>query len=97
MSTESVKVCDRELKHLAELAGCWDEMDQILMRYIQTMKTVQEEAVKDGKIHEAVGNLLLYAQEIHKAAAGLGGRAAGAAQGFVGLTEATDLNLYNGG
>ncbi len=95
MSSDSVKVCDRELEKLGDLAKCWDDVSSILDKYVQTLKSVSSETIKEGHIHDAIDNLRFYAQEIQKYANGLGASAAGSASKLASVAEKVDLNLYN--
>ncbi len=95
MSSDSVKVCDLELEKLADLAECWDETEAILGEYVQIMKSVYSDTIKEGHIHEAVENLQFYAEEIQKFAKGLGAQAASSSKKLASIAEDVDLNLYN--
>ncbi len=95
MSSESVKVCDRELKLLAELAAQWDDIDAVLGRYVSIMKKVQEEAVKSGNVHSAVLDLYCFSSRFHELAKGLGKEASTHITKLASKIEAIDLNLYN--
>lgn len=95
MSSDSVKVCDLELEKLAELAECWDEINSVLNQYSNIMKKVQEEAIKAGHIHSAVGNLYHFSARFHNFAEGLGSEASRYAKKLVSKVEDIDLNLYN--
>lgn len=96
MSSDSVKVCDLELEKLAELAECWDEIDSVLNQYSNIMKKVQEEAIKAGHIHSAIGNLYHDSERFHNFAEGLGSEASKYARKLVSKVEDLDLDLYNG-
>ena len=96
MRDESVKVCDRELEKLAELAACWDDINTVLGKFISVLKTVHLEAVKDGDIHVALENLYYFTERFHKNATNLGSKASGAANKLVSKIEDIDLNIYNG-
>lgn len=95
MSYESVKVCDLELEKLADVAKCWDEIDGVLENYINILRSVHDETVKEGEIHEAIDNLRFYAENIHNHAVGIGAQAASKATSLVSKTEAIDLKLYS--
>lgn len=94
MSSESVKVCDVELTQLAKLAECWDDIDAVLVEYVNIMKKVSNYAIKDGNIHYAVDDLYLFAKRFHGFAEGLGAEAAGYANKLVSKIDDIDLNLY---
>lgn len=96
MSSESVKVCDKEIEILAEVAACWDDIGSVLGKYVAVMKTVHTEAIKDGHIHTAVENLYLYAERFYNCSVGLGGQASSYSKKLVSKIEEVDLNLYNG-
>ena len=95
MSSDSVKVCDLELEKLADLAKCWDELNAVLGKYVQTLKSVSTNTIKDGHIHEAVDILRFHAERIHKHANGLGAAAAGTGTKLASVAEKVDLSLYN--
>lgn len=95
MSSDSVKVCDLELEKLADVARCWDDLNSVLAKYVQTIKSVSEETIKEGHIHDALNNLYFYAKDIQKYANGLGASAAGVSSKLVSIAEKVDLDLYN--
>lgn len=95
MSSESVKVCDREIDKLADLAECWDEIETTLGKYVSIMKKVHTETIKSGHIHEAVDLLCFYAKDIRTYAKGLGAKVAKESKKLPSKAEAVDLNLYN--
>ncbi len=95
MSSDSVKVCDREIDKLADLAECWDEVEETLGKYVAIMKKVHTETIKAGHIHEAVDLLRYYAEDIQKYAKGLGAKTASQSRKLPSKAEDVDLNLYN--
>lgn len=95
MKSESVKVCDAELKQLAEVAACWDEINSVLAEYVSIMDNCTKDAVKSGHIHEAVASLAYYARKFQTYADGLGGTASGKIKGLASKIDEIDLNLYN--
>lgn len=95
MSYESVKVCDLELEKLANVAKCWDEIESVMERYVNIMRSVQDETIKEGEIHETIDLLRFYAEDTIRFAAGLGSNAASKANALVSKAEAIDLKLYN--
>lgn len=97
MKSDSVKVCDRELEILAELSACWDDINGVLSEYVSILETAHLEAVKDGDIHSALGNLYHFTERFYKNAENLGSKVSGNANNFASKIEAIDLNLYRGG
>lgn len=95
MSSDSVKVCDRELEKLGDLAKCWDDLNSVLGKYVQTLKSVSTDTIKEGHIHDAINNLRYYAEEIQKYANSLGASAAGSSSKLASVAEKVDLDLYN--
>lgn len=95
MSSDSVKVCDLEIDKLADLAACWDEVDETLGKYVAIMEKVKTETIKAGHINEAIDLLAYYAADIHRYAQGLGSKTASQSRKLPSKAEAVDLNLYN--
>lgn len=93
--SESVKVCEKELEKLAELAECWDEIASVLSKYVGIMQTVHAEAIKKGHINSAVGNLYHFSARFHKYSVGLGAQASTHANKLADKIEKIDLDLYN--
>lgn len=95
MSSESVKVCDVELRKLADLAECWDEVSGVLGKYVAIMEKVQKDAVKKGEIHTALENLYYFSERFYNFSLGHGAVVAGKARGLANKIEEIDINLYN--
>lgn len=93
---ESVKVCDIELKNLAKLAECWEDINALLQNYVSILNKINKDAVKSGKVHDALEQLEFYASEYHNYAEGLGTKVASISNGFLNTIERIDLDLYNG-
>lgn len=92
---ESVKVCDTEIQQLVKIAKCWDEVNEILGKYVLIMDKIDKNAVKGGKIHDALDDLRFCASTYQKYAEGLGGKVKSISDGFVSKIERIDLDLYN--
>lgn len=95
MATE-LKVSDLELACYAVMAEKWDEIDEVMLDYLEILKDTMDNAVKSGEVHEALDLLYYYAKKHYDRISGLGGKASSKTTSFLKKIEDVDLNLYKG-
>lgn len=96
MSKESVKVFDTEIEQLAQIAEKWDDIDDVLEKYIAILAEIKDTAVTSGDNNIVVGKLYDISNNFYTKSAGLGTEVAKNARSFLSRIEEIDLNLYNG-
>ena len=92
--SESVKICDTELERLIAISNCWDEIENVLGRYVNILEKVSSEAIKAGHINMSINNLLQYSKRLYNCSVGWGTTASGNAQALLSKVEDLDLDLY---
>lgn len=94
MNKESVKICDKEIRLLGEMAECWEDVNDILGEYISILKKVNEKAVKQGRIHDGLDSLEFHARKYMNCAVGIGKKVRNYSEKFVKDANRKDLDLY---
>lgn len=97
MASESVRVCDYEIETIAHNLEKRDRIDDVLRRYIETVKRAAELAVPEGEVHELLVTLSSNAQKIYDAGTGLGSKTSSFANKFLQEIDSVDLDLYQKG
>ena len=97
MASESVRVCDYEIETISNNLRKRDKLDNVLRRYIETMKRAAALAVPEGEVHEVLVTLSSNAQSIYDVGVGLGGKTSSLANKFLQEIDSVDLDLYQRG
>ena len=95
MATE-LNVSDLELACYADMAEKWDEIDEVMLDYLEVLKDIMDNAIKSGEVHGAVDLLHFYAKEHYDKISGLGSSASSKTVSFLKKIEEVDLDLYKG-
>lgn len=95
MSSESVKVCDTEIKGLADAAAARSSIDAIMARYLKCLEIAKNEAITSGEVHELLEMLYENAETIYSVSEGIGDSVSKTGNSFLGTIDDIDLTLYN--